>query len=76
MKKAYVKPTISFESFKMSSSIAGTCKFNENSVDRNSCSIEIGGFNLFLTFCEFDPQDFGYSPCYHVPTDDERVFAS
>ena len=76
MKKAYVKPTISFESFKMSSSIAGTCRFNDTTTDVNSCSIEIGGYVIFTGVCEFGPQEIGTDVCYDIPTDDTRVFTS
>ena len=77
MKKTYTKPTISFEDFKMSTSIAGNCVFNENLSDRNSCSLEVGGFNIFSNgICDFGPQDIGADVCYDMPNDDTRVFAS
>jgi hypothetical protein len=82
MKKAYVKPTISFESFKMSSSIAGTCVLQANSGDPNSCEYTTSmGFVIFTAACtgkdEYSSQDgTEYGVCYDVPTADVKVFAS
>lgn len=76
MKKNYSKPEIVFESFKLSTSIAGTCVFNDTATDLNSCSLEVGGFIIFSDICDFGPQQVGADVCYDVPTDDTRVFAS
>lgn len=76
MKKEYVKPEIVFESFKMSTSIAGPCVFDHNATDRSSCSVDVGGFTLFSSegTCEVIGNES--EVCYHVPTDDFRTFTS
>lgn len=69
MKKDYSKPAITFESFKLSTSIAGNCSQQPN--------LEASlGFNIFVTGCEYTPQDGEFGFCYHNPDDDHRVFAS
>lgn len=75
MKKAYVKPTISFESFKMSSSIAANCARNKDEI---IIPDNIGGFNIFIDSndCVYIPDDGEFGICYDVPTEDIRVFAS
>jgi hypothetical protein len=73
MKKAYVKPTISFESFKMSSSIAANCARNKDEI---IIPDNIGGYNIFIDDCEYTPADGEFGICYDVPTEDIRVFAS
>lgn len=81
MKKNYSKPEIVFESFKLSTSIAGTCTQQANSGDENSCEFTTPmGFTIFVSACtdesEFSVQDGEYGFCYDVPNDDKRVFAS
>lgn len=76
MKKAYVKPTISFESFKMSSSIAGDCMLNKDEIILPD---NIGGFTIFIDSkegCVYVPDDGEFGMCYHVSTEDTKVFAS
>ena len=75
MKKAYVKPTISFESFKMSSSIAANCVLSEDEI---IIPDNIGGFKIFIDSndCVYIPDDGEFGICYDVPTEDIRVFAS
>ena len=81
MKKVYVKPTISFESFKMSSSIAGNCDLDANMANENSCGYDIGGGAVIFTtlesgclFVSSDGTEFGV--CYDVPIGSPKVFAS
>lgn len=76
MKKNYSKPTITFESFKLSTSIAGDCVHQATSLDPNSCEFEISGFNIFVEKCKYSSSDGDYGVCYHNPTADSKVFAS
>ena len=80
MKKAYIKPTLSFENFKLSTSIAGTCTLDGTSSDANSCGFDIGIGVVFITQlsgCVFESQDgTEFGVCYDVPSADTRVFAS
>lgn len=76
MKKTYSKPTISFENFQMTSSIAGSCAFNDTATTRESCSVDMDGFNIFVSACEFPPLGSDSEICYDVPMDDTRVFGS
>jgi hypothetical protein len=78
MKKAYIKPMISFESFKMSSSIAGTCDdgFQTNSGTIHSCEYIYNGMSLFGNSngdCFFKNDE---TTCYHVPIDGIVLFGS
>ncbi len=73
MKKNYSKPEIVFESFKLSTSIAGTCATKEDPYEG------AGGFIIFVTpsVCDFTPQeDESSGICYQVPNEDIRMFAS
>lgn len=77
MKKNYSKPTITFESFKLSTSIAGDCVHQATALDPNSCEFQTSmGFNIFVEKCEFPSSDGENGVCYHNPTADLKVFAS
>lgn len=77
MKKEYVKPEIVFESFKMSTSIAGDCSLDATLADENSCEYKTDmGFKIFVSGCEYESADGDYGVCYHQPTFDTKVFAS
>lgn len=76
MKKNYSKPTITFESFKLSTSIAGDCVQKATLSNENSCEFEISGFKIFVEHCEFSSSDGENDVCYHIPTADFKVFAS
>ena len=72
MKKVYVKPTISFESFKMSSNIAAPCDVNlEELQDRL-------GFDAFTAeaSCLVQGNDGDWDICYHGPESNPKVFGS
>jgi hypothetical protein len=71
MKKIYTKPEISFESFKMTSSIATGCK-----LDKDEIPLPDMGYTIFIEGCEYVPVDGEFGICYDVPTDDTRVFGS
>lgn len=49
MKKTYVKPMMGFESFELSSSIAGSCAIQANH-DMSSCEINIPPFGWLFTY--------------------------
>ena len=86
MRKTYSKPEIMFESFTLSSNIAGDCERVVGNPSKGSCGIlgnEPGIDNLFSSsvkgtdgcqMCtDVDNYD-GY--CYHVPTEDYTLFNS
>ena len=71
MKKTYVKPFASFESFELSSSIAGTC------VDKtyhalNECGYKVSAGTVFVNGveqCDIMPPDGKWEGlCYHNST--------
>lgn len=67
--KSYVSPIVSFESFELSTNIAGTC------------GIDIGSRVLFLSdmtgVCTAPGVDDGTGGyCYHHPTDGNSLFNS
>lgn len=69
MKKTYVKPFASFESFELSSSIAGTCVAKTNHA-RNECgyTLEATGEIIFLdkiAGCLKVVGENEYGVCYH-----------
>lgn len=78
MKKTYVKPMIAFESFKMSTSIAGDCGtklFTYSSY--SSCSYDVGGVKIFMgSQCDTEPMGDSDSICYDVPTAATILFGS
>jgi hypothetical protein len=83
MKKNYSKPEIVFESFKMTTSVAGPCVHKGNSSDQNTCDFDTGVGVIFAQalVCneadgEFNVQDGEFDFCYDTPTADQRVFAS
>lgn len=91
MKRAYSKPELFCEDFKLSESIAGNCgnslhKFNITSADVNTCGYLYGGDVLFVSsgICEILAGDFGteeefeglYGFCYHSSGDNSVVFSS
>lgn len=75
MKKTYVKPELSFESFELSASIASGCGAKTYHSDV-TCS-PFPGEKVFTSFeggCETFPDDKGL--CYQMATDADRLFAS
>lgn len=79
MKKVYSKPDIELVDFSLSGSIAATCKFMGNYADGNSCGYEDNDWIFFsnMSICDIDPAEKGNEDfCYHVPTEDQSVFAS
>lgn len=84
MKKKYIKPNIIFESFTLSTNIAGDCEVKTNLPSNNTCGMDFSGLHVFLdsvTGCsdiqitdEGGDGDFNQI-CYHVPSG-ENLFNS
>ena len=85
--KKYEKPEIFFESFLMSTNIAGDCEppYVGNPT-KGSCPVMgsggIGVFSGTIAGCDFSPTDIGGTEdsynglCYHVPIDEASLFNS
>lgn len=88
MKKIYAKPEISFESFLMSTNIAGDCETPfVNNATKGVCPVlGSGGVSVFDskvgTACKYTPEGMGGEKdiwnglCYHVPTEEHNLFNS
>ena len=86
MKKSYTKPEIVYESFLMSTNIAGNCESIVGNPSKGACPVKgTGDINMFsgtLSFCDFAPEDMGGvvdewdGACYHVPTEYNNLFNS
>lgn len=81
MKKAYSKPQILFESFALSTSIAGDCEKMVGNPSRGTCGLPgTGGLTVYLdtvSGCDFTQDDgAGDGFCYHAPTDLNNLFNS
>ena len=85
MKKVYTAPQILFESFTMSTNIAGDCESFVNNPTKGTCGVlgSAPGMNLFLStvtgadgcqiyVTETDTDAF----CYHAPTEYNNLFNS
>ena len=80
MKKNYVKPQASYESFELSASIAGGCA-KPMGHSQSDCGYYVVGIpgNVFInaeTYCKYEAADGDFSACYHVPTDQAKLFTS
>lgn len=84
MKKTYQKPQILFESFCLSTNIAGSCELTTNLPSPYSCPYNAGSdrnpnmiFMTRETGCNYTPPDGTYNGhCYHNPTDSKNMFNS
>ncbi len=83
MKKKYSAPEILFESFTMSTNIAGDCEAKpQTQVKYSSCGIDFGGYIVFAVNyngcssmqVDFDDEYGGI--CYHVPSENNNIFNS
>ncbi len=80
MKKAYRKPSIVFENFELSKSIASCGQgVKMNFLDPHTCSAELDAYagielNIFLNdkICHYWNENL----CYHAPNDNEVLFNS
>ena len=86
MKKVYTKPEIIFESFSLSTNIAGDCESIIDTQSRGNCGIEFGSLVIFVgeyTGCNsnngvvVEGDDGNYNGiCYHVPVESSTLFNS
>ncbi|MBE6919467.1 MAG: hypothetical protein E7469_07270 [Ruminococcaceae bacterium] len=90
MKKTYTKPEISFESFLMSTNIAGDCEIRANTnTNYNTCGHVYGDKILFGTdlggCLRYEGKNQLINPgsgltndsfCYHTPTEASNIFNS
>ena len=85
MKRAYSSPDILFESFSLNENIASAntnCTRNLANAYSNSCGVEYGGKIVFTPTaqgCIFKVPDGSAmfdGLCYHVPSNDNRLFNS
>lgn len=81
MKKVYTKPQIAFESFQLTSNIAGDCNTKSNAqADDATCGYNDNGWIIFQSNppCNFPVGQSTENDkiCYHVPSGDISVFTS
>lgn len=81
MKKSYVKPQVYFESFQLSTSIAGTCTpgLTTQASAANGCKVNDSGaatMGLFLSRfqCDVPNDDAGY--CYQSSMEGKTLLTS
>ena len=85
MKREYTQPDILFESFSLSTNIAGDCEKKTNTSAQGNCAATLPGvtvlvFNDSITGCVAKPpvsnSDQYNGVCYHVPNEDNNLFNS
>ena len=86
MKKTYTKPEISFESFLMSTNIAGDCEKKTNLPSNTTCGMKLEGLGVVFTTTmngctgykvEMEMENAQLNGvCYHVPNPDNNLFNS
>lgn len=83
MKKTYTKPEILFESFTLSTNIAGTCEIKTYLPSNNTCGMEWEGVGIVFMETMTGCTDVKISEggnfdgiCYHVPTETSNLFNS
>ena len=80
MKKVYSKPVIIYDDFRLSANIAAGCADPTNTPSEGMCGVTVDGagtvFITGVTGCEYKESDGTYSICYHIPTDETRLFNS
>lgn len=85
MKKIYSKPEIAFESFSLSTNIAGDCEVKTNLQGQNSCGMDFSGMKVFMQgmggCSNIAVDNVGGDGefnkiCYHVPSGDNNLFNS
>ena len=82
MKKEYQKPDILCDIFSLSSTIAGSCSFDTNTMSQGNCGVQFGELKVFTSQVQgckggviVDSGQFN-GLCYHVPTNDKNIFMS
>lgn len=83
MKKTYSKPQIMFESFSLSTSIAGACGVKADAPAAGTCGVDYGFMGtIFLTNVAGCSTGVGIDDgffndiCYHVPVENQNLFNS
>jgi hypothetical protein len=84
VKKRYSKPDIAFESFSLSTSIAGNCEFKTDSHSDGECGFYMDAvgvvFVIGVDACQVpitDELSLKYNGfCYHVPIGSSNLFNS
>ena len=84
MKKLYSKPEIMFESFTLSTNVAGGCEVKTNTPADMQCSVSyvdehLGDINIFLSSiqaCVYKEPDGYNGICYDIPTEGNNLFNS
>ena len=79
MKKSYIKPTITFESLAVSSSVAAGCALISTNTAEYMCPVidEESGWTIFSdnAVCMFMPGP-GDTICYDIPLANSNIFES
>lgn len=82
MKKKYIKPEINFESFTLSSCIAGSCEERTDTPSAGECGYQPEGYDekIFVTgvegCTEIHDEGMYNGLCYHVPQESYNLFNS
>ena len=84
MKKKYMKPEVMFESFTLSTNIAGDCGWTEGIVpvdNKTGCGYvdpaDKQGYVIFTSNCNTTDDDGLYNGiCYDVPVEGMQIFNS
>lgn len=81
MRKTYIRPCISFDSFALNSCIASGCEMIGSNQEPHACPVLIPsweGVSIFMEAagCDLYPPEGMDTICYHVPTADNNVFGS
>jgi hypothetical protein len=81
MKKRYTAPDIVFESFSLSTSIAGSCEVKTSLPNNSGCGLDLGDTTIFVspsTGCQILRPD-GIGPngmCFYNPSENYNLFKS
>ena len=84
MKKTYSKPDIAFESFSLSTSIAGNCEVKTDTKGGGECGYPMDGLGMLFivgmgacTTPITDEMSLNFNGfCYHVPMENSNLFNS
>lgn len=77
MKRIYIKPQITFDSFSVDTDIAACA--SQALHDVGTCTAIIAGRTVFVSevaACKFKAKDGTYGICYYTPNLDNNVFGS
>jgi len=78
LKRPYSKPTITFDSFSLSSALSSGCSVRAGNQSNLTCGVKFGNSSVFVagvSGCGSVVGD-GDGACYHVPSDPFHVFGS